>query len=99
MERTKQEEILDRGTPPQVRSDGPQHQETERGRQPVVNLFDLPPTPAELALVIVNGDEQTARVSDQGNNVFESGPHGAGVMQHTPGVNDIEPAERFQQSG
>ena len=73
------------------------HRPEDRAR--VVQPFYLPPVRADPALIIVNGDEQLTAVGDQIGGVVQRPPHGAGVMEYTPGVADVEPTEARQVIG
>lgn len=93
VEGAEEEEILEDRAPPHVEGTGPEDEEAQGGRQGIVHAFDLGPAAADLALIVVDGDEESAAGFDERGDVVESGPHGAGVVEDAPTVDDIELAE------
>ena len=71
-----------------VLGSGPQT--PEERRQAVVEPLHRRPAAADLALVVVNGDEQTPRGAHERDDIFKRLPHGAGVVQHSPRVDNVE---------
>ena len=63
-----------------------------RGRLRVKLLFDLPES-VERCRGIDRDRELAARL-DKPGGAFDRPPHVAGVMQHAPGIDDVESAER-----
>src|SRR5262249_52826817 len=58
--------------------------------QAVVGLLDRPPNHTPSPLVVINGDEQFATSPNQDARVLQGLPHIAGVMEHSPGIDDVE---------
>src|SRR5262249_29279383 len=66
---------------------------SQKARQIVVSVFDPRPATALAAAVVVNGDEKPAPRRDRQLRVLQRLPHPSGVMQHSPGIDDVEMPE------
>src|SRR5262245_11681672 len=83
-----------------VRShDQQRERRSQPARQIVVSLFDPRPATALAAAVIVDCDEKPAPGRVGQTRVLQRLPHLSGVMQHSPGVDDVELPEPGQIIG
>src|SRR5262245_22162326 len=77
-----------------VRRHGQQRERRpHQARKIVVSVFDPRPATALAAVVVVNGDEKPATRRDGQSRVLQRLPHPSGVMQHPPGIDDVEMPE------
>ena len=67
-----------------------QHHRCPRQRVGVVEPFHGEPVAADPALVVVDRDHQLTAGGDGGHGIFHGPPEIAGVVQHSPGINDVE---------
>lgn len=86
----EEQKVLENGTPPEMKGAGPKDEEAEGGWEGVIEALDLPPATADFALIVVNGDEESAAGLDEWDDVVESRPHGASVVEDAPAIDDVE---------
>ena len=70
--------------------DGKREEWLQERWQSVVDLLDLQPPATPTSLIVVDRNGESSVFRNQRRDVFERHPHVSCVMQHAPGIDDIE---------
>src|ERR1035438_9236415 len=97
--RLSAQEVPQRPAPIQMHQHGNRDQETQAAGQPIVSPLDRSPAVADLALIVVNGNEQLPVRRYQSGRIVEAMPHRAGMVQDSPGVHHVEGAQAAKVTG
>src|SRR6266567_2418074 len=90
LERLQSEQIFEPAPPPQSDADRQSQQESHRTGGAVIETFHSRPAHAGRAQVVIDGYEECSTVADKWCHISQRLPHCARVVQHAPGINDVE---------